>query len=324
MELQIVQVFKYNSLDYLMTMQEMKNALKLSKPVYLFGKSGTYKTTLLKQIDHAIFVSIQDIQEFDDLYKWIQPSIVDIFYKAPKKRICVIDNIDFLHTHEKKVLTQFLKQFKLEEKKKKTRTFSLVLCGTNCYDKKIKEIMKFCTCIQTKATRDIAHNQYEKSIQINIKQIMTKQFKDDFMIENEKATQALLFHENLIDVVQKENFPFYQTILQNLCVGDYFDRISFQKQLWIFNEMTYYIKLLHNYYLYQQSNITPKKVSEYRFTKVLTKYSNEYNNNTFIIGLCHKVNCSKKDLYYRLLREQTDELTTNEINRATLYFQLKV
>ena len=65
-ELQIVQVFKYNSLDYLMTMQEMKNALKLSKPIYLFGKSGTYKTTLLKQIEHAIFVSIQDIHEFDD------------------------------------------------------------------------------------------------------------------------------------------------------------------------------------------------------------------------------------------------------------------
>jgi len=153
---------------------------------------------------------------------------------------------------------------------------------------------------------------------------MTKSFKEDFMIENEKATQALLFHENLIDVIQPEQYPFYNNILKNLCIGDYFDRISFQKQLWIFNEMTYYIKLLHNYYLYQESNITPKRVSEYRFTKVLTKYSNEYNNNTFIIGLCHKLNCSKKDLYYKLIRKQTEDLTPNELNRVLLYFQLKV
>ena len=158
---------------------------------------------------------------------------------------------------------------------------------------------------------------------INIKQIMTKQFKEDFMIENEKATQALLFHENVIDVVQKENFPFYQSILQNLCVGDYFDRISFQKQLWIFNEMTYYFKILHNYYLYKNTTMKPKRNIEYRFTKVLTKYSNEYNNNSFIINLCHQVKCSKKELYYLLLNNKTN-LSLIEINRAKNYFQIQV
>ncbi len=307
-----------------MTLQEIKSALRHSKPIYLYGKSGSGKTTLLKEFEHSIFVSIQEIHEFDDLYKWIQPSIVDIFHKTPKKRICIIDNIDFLQTHEKKVMTHLLKQFKLEEKKKKTRNFSLILCGTNTHDKKIKEVMKYCTCIQTTPPKELVHNQYEKNIQVNLKQIMTKSFKEDFMIENEKATQALLFHENLIDVVKPEHFPFYTQVLQNLCVGDYFDRISFQKQLWILNEMTYSIKLLHNYYLYQQSNIVPKKVSEYRFTKVLTKYSNEYNNNTFIIGLCHKLHCSKKDLYYKLIRQQTDDFTTNEMNRAFSYFQITV
>jgi len=301
---------------------ELRMALKQSKPIYLYGKSGSGKTTLLKELD-ATFVSIQEIHEFDDLYKWIQPSIVDIFRKAPKKKICVIDNLDFLHSHEKKVLTQFLKQFKLEERKKKTRNFTLVLCGTNDFDKKLKEVMKYCVCIKTQPPPDLRYNEYEKSIQTNIHQIMRKSFKEDFILENEKATQALLFHENIIDVIKPEHYPLYHTMLQNLCVGDYFDRISFQKQLWIFNEMTYYIKLLHNYYLYQQSKILPKKVEDYRFTKVLTKYSNEYNNNTFIITLCHKLNCSKKDLYYHLLREQTQDLTANELNRALLYFQLK-
>jgi hypothetical protein len=298
-------------------------ALKQNKPIFLYGKSGSGKTTLLKKLD-AIFVSIQDIQEFNDLYKWIQPSVLDIFHKAPKKKICVIDNLDFLHTHEKKILTLFLKQFKLEEKKKKTRTFTLILCGTNDFDKKLKEIMKYCVCIQSKSPPDLSYNEYEKSIQTNIQHIMTKSFPGDFMIENEKATQALLFHENIIDVIKPEHYPLYHTILQNLCIGDYFDRISFQKQLWIFSEMTYYIKLLQNYYLYQKSPIVPKKVQDYRFTKVLTKYSNEYNNNTFIIDLCHKLNCSKKDLYYHLIRKETGDLTTNELNRALLYFQLKV
>ena len=160
-----------------MTLQEIKNALKYTKPIYLHGKSGSGKTSLLKQFENSVFVSIHEIEEFDDLYKWIQPSIVDIFHKSPKKRICIIDNIDFLHTHEKKVMTQFLKQFKLEEKKKKTRPFSLILCGTNVHDKKIKELMKYCTCIQTRYIKELSHNQYEKSIQINIKQIMTKSFK---------------------------------------------------------------------------------------------------------------------------------------------------
>jgi hypothetical protein len=236
----------------------------------------------------------------------------------------VIDNIDYLHTHEKKVLTSFLKQFKLEEKKKKTRNFPIILCGTNIHDKKIKEIIKLSNMITIQKEVHLSHNQYEKNIQHNIRQIMMKEFNEDNIIENEKATQALFFHENIVDCIKPDQYSFYYNFLENICVGDYFDRISFQKQLWIFNEMTYYIKILHNYYLYKKTKIPCKKVPEYRFTKVLTKYSNEYNNNTFIIGLCNKLNCSKKELYYRIVRKNTEELSQIEINRASLYFQLKV
>ena len=48
------------------------------------------------------------------------------------------------------------------------------------------------------------------------------------------------------------------------------------------------------------------------------------NNNTFIIGLCNKCNCTKKELFYKLLRKNTEEFSQIEINRASLYFQLKV
>ena len=152
---------------------------------------------------------------------------------------------------------------------------------------------------------------------------MNKEFRNDFMIENEKATQSLLFHENMIDIIKKNDIPFYYTFLKNLCAGDYFDRISFQKQLWIFNEMTYYIKILYNYCLYNNYPIHTKKNIEYRFTKVLTKYSNEYNNNTFVIGLCNRLNISKKQLYYGIVNKSENiDLSISEHKRACIYFQI--
>ena len=45
---------------------------------------------------------------------------------------------------------------------------------------------------------------------------------------------------------------------------------------------------------------------EVRFTKVLTKYSTEYNNITFIQTLCNKLTMDKKDLfsYFLYLRKE--------------------
>lgn len=317
-------------------MEQLIQYLKLSKPIYIHGKSGVGKTNLLKQLNDTQFISIHEINGFEDIYIHTQPSVIELFQKKKIKKICIIDDIDFLNNHEKKVLTSLLKQFKLEEKKKINRGFSIILSGTNIHDKKIKELLKLCNVIHLNRPIELSYNKYEKNIQQNIRQIMLKEFDDDFMIENEKATQALLFHENIIDHLKLKDIDFYNHFLTNFCVGDYFDRISFKKQLWVFNEMSYYIKILHNYYLYQKSNLYPKNSSEFRFTKILTKYSNEYNNNIFINGLCSKLNCSKKELFIKLLYNQKcnetskikecsnlNELTANELNRASLFFQLK-
>ena len=86
--------------------------------------------------------------------------------------------------------------------------------------------------------------------------------------------------------------------------------------------MTYYIKILYNYSLYNNYPIYTKKNIEYRFTKVLTKYSNEYNNNTFIIGLCNRMNISKKQLYYGLIKNNF-QFSLSENKRACTYFQIK-
>ena len=124
------------------------------------------------------------------------------------------------------------------------------------------------------------------------------------MNETDRTSVGLLFHENIIDVLQHldkdESIPFYISILNNICFADYIDRITFQKQIWIFNEMSSLIKTFYNNSIYQNKYEKQKKKfnpSEVRFTKVLTKYSTEYNNMLFIQNLCNQLNMDKKDMF---------------------------
>jgi chromosomal replication initiation ATPase DnaA len=305
-------------------MENLLKYIKTNKPIYVYGRSGTGKTSSLKSIPNSHYFSLNEINSFEEVMSYTNPSIVQVMTKNISKTIIIIDDIDYIQINEKKILNAFIKHFKYDDKKGIKRNYSIIFSGTNYYDKKIKELIKLCNVIKMETLyKPLLYNNYEKNIQNSIKKIMNKEFREDFMIENEKATQSLLFHENMIDIIKKQDIPFYYKFLRNLCAGDHFDRISFQKQLWIFNEMTYYIKILYNYYLYNNYPIHAKKNLDYRFTKVLTKYSNEYNNNTFIIGLCNRLNISKKQLYYGLIKK-TNDLSISENKRASIYFQISI
>ena len=124
------------------------------------------------------------------------------------------------------------------------------------------------------------------------------------MNETDRTSVGLLFHENIIDVVEKIpkdiGIPFYINILSNICFADYIDRITFQKQIWIFNEMSSLIKTMYNNRLLSNFNHKKKKSfnpEKVRFTKVLTKYSTEYNNMLFTQSLCEELNMDKKDMF---------------------------
>jgi DNA polymerase III delta prime subunit len=125
----------------------------------------------------------------------------------------------------------------------------------------------------------------------------------NIMNETDRTIVGLLWHENIIDYLDHSHYiPFYLKILDNICFSDYIDRITFQKQIWQFNEMTSLIKTFYNNklfheYLKKSSNHT-KNIKEIRFTKVLTKYSTEYNNYIFIQNLCQLLNMDQKDLFY--------------------------
>ena len=126
----------------------------------------------------------------------------------------------------------------------------------------------------------------------------------ELMNETDRTSVGLLYHENIID--QIENYPkeesivFYNKVLNNICFSDYIDRITFQKQIWIFNEMSSLIKTFYNNHLFHDKYKEPKKYvssQNIRFTKVLTKYSTEYNNSLFISGLCTQLSMDVKDMF---------------------------
>ena len=69
--------------------------------------------------------------------------------------------------------------------------------------------------------------------------------------------------------------------------------------------MSSIIKTLYNNNIYHNSKLKKNKIDNIRFTKVLTKYSTEYNNMLFLNELCQKLQMDKKDIlgYFTTLRE---------------------
>lgn len=123
------------------------------------------------------------------------------------------------------------------------------------------------------------------------------------MNETERTLVALLWHENIVDTfsaaAKSKTLPVYLKLLDNMCYADYIDRITFQYQIWQFNEMSSLIKTFYNNYIYHNAipEIKSKtKLNEIRFTKILTKYSTEYNNMVFITNLCQTLDVDKSDL----------------------------
>jgi DNA polymerase III delta prime subunit len=141
----------------------------------------------------------------------------------------------------------------------------------------------------------------------------------NIMNETDRTSVGLLWHENIIDVIEKvdksQSIPFYIAQLENICFADYIDRITFQKQIWQFNEMSSIIKTFKNNKMYHEY-FKKKPIFnpiEVRFTKVLTKYSTEYNNSLFIQKLCQKLGMDKKDLFGFFIELKTNNINDNDI-----------
>lgn len=164
-------------------------------------------------------------------------------------------------------------------------------------------------------TRETIHNIFHiKSYHDDAKNIVKTLFQRNvpleehnmLMNETDRTTVALLWHENVVDfltnVPKPIAIPFYLKILNNICFADYIDRITFQSQIWIFNEMSSLMKTFYNNRLFHNhmANYLKKTLhqsgDDIRFTKVLTKYRTEYDNLRFVYMLCQELDMDRKDI----------------------------
>ena len=185
--------------------------------------------------------------------------------------------------------------------RKLNNIFSFYMSNDKKITPKIIDYMtkiKSCSDDTKKITRNLINNYFSINEHTNI------------INEPDRTSIALFWHENIVDQIDKIDkrisIPFYINQLDNICFSDYIDRITFQKQIWQFNEMSSLMKTFKNNKQYHEfkhkinnNNRHTKnndENQEIRFTKVLTKYSTEYNNCTFIQKMCQKLTMDKNDL----------------------------
>lgn len=155
----------------------------------------------------------------------------------------------------------------------------------------------------------------------NIKNI-TKDFlyknytfnKLNLIQESDRTTLSLLFHENILQLITPNHIDIYLEILNNFIFSDYIDRVIFQKQIWQLTEINYIIKLFYNNFILYKNNLLKNiNIENIIFTKILTKYSSEYNNFNFIYTLLQSLLLEKKDiitLFYYYKNNDISQLTT--------------
>lgn len=183
---------------------------------------------------------------------------------------------------------------------KKDEAYILKLCNNNLsklheilhlykYNIFIKDNLNY---ISNNTTKDITRN-------ILLNDCKLQEF-NNMISEGDRTIISLLYHENISNIIDTLPNPIklllYSKIIKNICICDYIDRFIFQKQIWELNELSNLIKLFYNNLLLRQT-IQLDEIKEIKFTKVLTKYSSEYNNYIFLVKLCKQLSCNKKDIY---------------------------
>jgi hypothetical protein len=147
-----------------------------------------------------------------------------------------------------------------------------------------------------------------------------------YILETDRTILALLFHENIIsvfnNVFDKNILNIYLSILENYIFCDFIDRVIFQKQIWQLTEINYIIKLFYNNYILNEHKLLKHnnvKLDDIIFTKILTKYSSEYNNYIFIYNLLQIFFIEKKDIFTLILKYYVNDNIIKNVNEYNNY-----
>ena len=364
--------------QFLSDFEKNKHDLLAKRGLYIYGDPGSGKTTfvtkILKELDYDIVKydagDIRNKAVIDTITKqnMSDRNVISMFYKKIKHIVVIMDEIDGMNNGDKggiNTLIKIIRPKKTKKQRTEEATSNPIICiGNHHMDKKIKELMKVCCCVELKTptkqqlttlldtlmptfsqeadlmfktnivnyiqgdlrkfstiyelyrnnqsilnTNIIKNIFLEKSYNDDTRNITKKLINNHYSIEEhltimnetDRTIVGLLWHENIIDVLGKmdkqDSVPFYLDMLENMCFADYIDRITFQKQIWQFNEMSSLIKTFKNNKEYHSTiKKTKFNPAEVRFTKVLTKYSTEYNNSVFIQNLCQELSMDKDDM----------------------------
>ena len=373
--------------NMLEVIQDTKHDLTQKRCIYLYGDTGVGKTTfimhILKKLDYDIVrydagdVRNKNVVGMISRSNISEKSVISMFQQRERPIAIVMDDIDGMNSGDKggiNALIKLIRPKKTKKQKLEENMFNLLICvGNSVSDKKIKELMKVCYCIELPTPnkgqmsklikeklsidddvfcdnifhfvkgdlnkleylRNLANRNNSALIKFlmlhsnegrrgyeDVKHITTTLFHQSqpisrhnaIMNETDRTIVALSWHENVIDHFAhfpiSSAFSLYYGVLNNICFGDYIDRLMFQHQVWQLNEMTSLIKTFYNNHLfhtalesYQLNNVTIA-TDDVRFTKVLTKYSTEYNNKNFIASICERLSMDYMDAITMVIRSR--------------------
>ena len=154
------------------------------------------------------------------------------------------------------------------------------------------------------------------NIKLLTKNLLERRFNlNDLDIINysDRTSLSLLLHENIIKLFNVNlsiaDLKIYKKILQNFAFCDCIDKNIFLYQIWQLNDITYIIKIFYNNFILYQNNLLKHiDQKDIIFTKILTKYSSEYNNFNFIFSNTQLYCTNKKNLLLHMfVSEKYDE-----------------
>ena len=165
-----------------------------------------------------------------------------------------------------------------------------------------------------------------KNSNANIK-LLTKNFLQyNYSLNNldiinffDRTSLTLLLHENIIKLFSNsltlKDLKTYKEILQNYIFCDCIDKNIFLYQIWQLNDIVYIIKIYFNNFILQKHKLLNYiNQNDIIFTKILTKYSSEYNNYNFIFSSTQKYSINKKNLFLYIYSKNNQVYEINETN----------
>tara|TARA_Y100000816_G_C26105436_1_gene587252 strand:+ start:3116 stop:4366 length:1251 start_codon:yes stop_codon:yes gene_type:complete len=189
------------------------------------------------------------------------------------------------------------------------------------------DLRKLSLSIRHKCKFDYASNSENNDVKITVNNLFQNKyslnFHDNLINETDRTIVGLIYHENLAFILNKlpliKSSDVYIKMLNKICYADYLDRITFQKQIWQFNEISSLLKTMTSNIILHDIVNSPSnyiKQNDIHFTKVLTKYSTEYNNNSFFQEIAFKLNLESEEilLYFKSIRSKISEYTDYFIN----------